>query len=149
MIQRHAGLWVLLLFGWSSSNFVHTIAGSMLLGGQTVDVSVVYQRLSLRRFVVTRTLTMAISGERTPSQRVVSPSLHPVAWVNKRPSSLYRVASCLHVRWVQMGGRTIDFDRESASSIEQAQVMRRAANIVPEMQGTSCMDYSAHYLSLL
>ena len=46
-----------------------------------------------------------------------------------------------------MDGKTIDFDRESASPIEHAQVMKRATNIISEMRDMQAyMDYSAHHV---
>ena len=123
----------------SSSNFDRQATNS------TVNVSVVYKLLSLRRFVATRTLTMATSGGRTLSG-VAFPSPHPIA-LSKNGHRSYHVASCLHVWWVQMDRRTMNCignNRESASSIEHSQEMRRATHIIPGMLGTSYMNYSAH-----
>ena len=97
-----------------------------LLFKQMVDVSVVLRRQSLRRFVVTRTYI----GRTDPEGCRLSFS--PFHCVSKQTAIFpYHGASCLHVRWVQMDGKTIDFIgnyRESASSTEHAQVMRRATN---------------------
>ena len=146
MVRPHEGLCALLLCRWSSSNFDQwppsNTVRTPLSCKQRIDVSVVYQRLSFCRSVVTRTLTMATSGGRTPNLRVVSPfksSLHPGAWINKRPLFLITwppAFSSGEFRWVE-GRSALGSDRESASSIEHTQVMRRATNFIPEIQGTS------------
>ena len=62
--------------------------------------------ISLRRFVVTRTMTMATSGGRTPSLRVVSPFLLSTPsheYTNgHRPCITWRRS--FSVQWVQMNG---------------------------------------------